>query len=107
MVRQKEGAVKRVRIVSLCLGVALALMLAGIVWAGSAPDTKLDWRLLSGGGAPAAGAGLALNASLGQTAIGASSSGDSGYALGAGFWYGAEGGGWAYRAYLPVTMREY
>ena len=95
-----------VRIISLCLGVALIWMLAAVVWAGSAADAGLDWRLVSGGGAPASGAGVSLVASLGQTAIGPS--GGSGYTLGAGFWYGmGRGGGWAYQAYLPVTMREY
>jgi hypothetical protein len=106
MVGHKEGRVNSLRIISLCLGVALVWMLAAVVWAGSTADGSLDWRLISGGGAPASGTGVSLVVSLGQTAIGPS--GGGGYTLGAGFWYGMGGGeGWAYQVYLPVTMREY
>ena len=81
------------------------LLLAGVVWAGSADGTAMDWHVLSSGGAPAGSSSgaVALNGSLGQTAIGSSSG--PGAALGAGFWYGLGEGG--YRLYLPVVLRNH
>lgn len=80
-------------------------LLASVVWAGSSDGTAVDWSVLSGGGAPAessAGA-VALNGSLGQTAIGPS---DGDVSIGAGFWYGLarEEGYWIY---LPLVLRNY
>ena len=95
-----RAQVIRVGLVALPL-----LLLAGIAWAGSSDGTAMDWHVLSSGGAPAGSSSgaVALNGSLGQTAIGSSSG--PGAALGAGFWYGL--GKAAYRLYLPVVLRNY
>ena len=81
------------------------LLLVGVVWAANSDGTAMDWHVLGGGGTPAesSSGSVALNGSLGQTAIGSSSG--PGAALGAGFWYGLGEGG--YRLYLPVVLRNY
>ena len=81
------------------------LLLAGVVWASSSDGTAMDWHVLSSGGAPAGSSSgaVALNGSLGQTAIGSSSG--TGAAVGAGFWYGLGEG--VYEIYLPVVLRNY
>jgi hypothetical protein len=85
--------------------VLACLALAGVTWAGSADGTAVDWQVLSGGGAPAvSGSGhVALNGSLGQTAIGYSSTSHG--ALDAGFWYGVGEG--KFQIYLPLVLRQY
>lgn len=87
----------------LGLGTLLIFLLIGVVWAGSSAHYAIDWQLLSGGGAPAAsGSGdVALNGSLGQTAIG--TSGSEHYSLGAGYGYGTAPG--EQRIYLPIVLR--
>jgi hypothetical protein len=81
------------------------LLLASIAWAGSSDGTAIDWSVLGGGGAPAESSSgvLTLNGTLGQTAIGSSSS--PGATLGAGFCYGLRKG--LYRLYLPVVLRNF
>jgi hypothetical protein len=86
----------------LALLLLLTILLAGAVWAGSSDGTAVDWSVLSGGGAPAAGGAVTLNGTLGQTAIGPGASTHAD--LGAGFWYGLGEGG--YRLYLPVVLRN-
>ncbi|HSR29388.1 MAG TPA: hypothetical protein VLY63_02410 [Anaerolineae bacterium] len=86
------------------LAALLVLLLAGVAAAGSSGPHAVDWQVLTGGGAPAvSGSGLvALNGSLGQTAIGSSAIGDT--SLGAGFWYAT--GEHNYQIYLPITLRN-
>lgn len=95
-----KGRAIRVGLVALPL-----FLLASVVWAGSSPQYGLDWQVLSGGGAPAeSSSGLvAMNGTLGQTAIGPS---DGDVSIGAGFWYGLarEEGYWIY---LPLVLRNY
>jgi hypothetical protein len=79
------------------------LAVAGAVRAGSSVDSAVHWQVMSGGGAPALSGSVALNGSLGQTAIGPSDG--RGVSLGAGFWYGA-GPGKAYPVYLPLVLRN-
>jgi hypothetical protein len=95
-----RAQVIRVGLVALPL-----LLLVSIAWAGSSDGTAMDWHVLSSGGAPAesSSGAVALNSTLGQTAIGSSSS--SGATVGAGFWYGLGEG--AYPLYLPVVLRTY
>lgn len=99
-----RAQVIRAGLAALSLLLLAALSLAGIAWAGSSDGTAVDWSVLSGGGAPAeSGSGhLALNGTLGQTAIGPGAS--TGADLGAGFWYGL--GESAYRLYLPLVLRN-
>ena len=100
-----RAQVIRAGLAGLPLLLLAGLTLAGITWAGSADGIAVDWSVLSGGGASAeSGSGtVALNSTLGQTAIGSSSG--PGATLGAGFWYGSGEG--AYRLYLPVVLRRY
>jgi hypothetical protein len=95
----------RVGLIALPPLLLAGLALAGIAWAGSSDGTAVDWYVLSGGGAPAesSSGAVALNGTLGQTAIGSSSA--PGATLGAGFWYGL--GERIYRLYLPVVLRNY
>ena len=97
---------------SLHVGLAVSMLLllaglalAGLVYAGSADGTAVDWVVLSGGGSPASSSSgrVSLNGTLGQTAIG-SSTGPGG-TLGAGFWYGLGQG--IYEVYLPLTLRNH
>ena len=61
--------------------------------------------MLSGGGAPAAsGSGrVALNGSLGQSAIGVSALGSGGTVLRSGYWPGTAQAGW--EILLPIVLR--
>ena len=100
----------KTRIATLGLATLLIFFLAGVVWAGSSDSFAIDWRVMSGGGAPAvSGSGnVALNGSLGQTAIGPSASTGGEYALGAGYWSGqgpASAPGEQY-IYLPVVLGD-
>ena len=90
---------------ALSLLLLAGLSLAGIAWAGRSDGAAVDWSVLSGGGAPAesSSGAVALNGTLGQTAIGSSSG--TGATVGAGFWYGLGEG--LYRLYLPVLLRNH
>ena len=96
---------KGTRVALAGLVALLLFLLAGTVWAGSSDGIAVDWSVLSGGGAPlsSSSGAVALNGSLGQTAIGWS--GATHGSLGAGFWYGAGEG--IYTVYLPLVMRNH
>ncbi len=80
----------------LCLLVGSALAL-------SSANFRLDWFVpLVGGGGPASSTHYAINFTVGQTAIGASSS--THYAAGLGYWYG---GARQYRIFLPLVLNNY
>jgi hypothetical protein len=64
----------------------------------AAQSYTLDWCVIGGGG----NAGIELNSTVGQTAIGWSTGTQR---LGSGFWYGV--GTADYRLYLPLTLRNY
>ena len=90
---------------TLFWALVLLLLLAGVVLADTVQIPSVDWQVLSGGGAPAvSGSGeVALNGTLGQTAIGSSSI--SNRVLGAGFWYGVGEG--VFEIYLPLVLRNF
>ena len=96
---------RHARMVLLILVLLLTVLGATAAWAGSSGDMEVSWQVLSGGGAPvAAGSGqVALNGSLGQTAIGPAAGGDN--ALGSGFWYGV-GPALTEKLYLPALLRN-
>ena len=77
-----------------------------VVWAGSSVHTNLFWQVLNSGGVPATSGSshIALNGSLGQTAIGISSSADSATVLRSGYWPGTMGAGW--EVLLPIIIRS-
>ncbi len=82
---------------------ATLLILAGGALTMSSANYRLDWFIpLTGGGGPASSDHYAVNLTVGQTAIDASSS--INYDIGLGFWRGATGV--RYRIYLPLIVRE-
>lgn len=78
------------------------LLLSQISLAMSSAHYRLDWftPLTGGGGGAASSAHYAINFTVGQTVIGASSS--ASYQVGLGYWYGAASGG---RVYLPLILK--
>jgi len=78
-------------------------LLAGSALAMSSSNYRLDWftPLTGGGGGAASSANYAVNLTVGQTAIGASSS--ASYGVGLGYWYGAVA---QYKVFLPVVLRQ-
>jgi hypothetical protein len=79
---------------------ALLLLISG-VRAMSSDNYRLDWftPLTGGGGGPAASVHYTVNLTVGQSAVGASSS--TNYGAGLGYWYGIRG----YHIYLPLVLR--
>jgi hypothetical protein len=99
----------KMRITALGLAILLIILLlglavAGVVRAGSSDGITVDWSVLSGGGASAKSSSgtVALNGTLGQTAIGPSAATHG--SLSAGFWYGA--GERMSTVYLPLVLRN-
>ena len=91
---------------AILLALAAFLLLTGSVLAMSSTNYRLDWYvpLTGGGGGPSSSTNYAVNFTVGQSVIGASSSTD--YAAGLGYWYGAvadamEGHG----TYLPLILK--
>ncbi len=91
------------RLFSYGLILLLLLLLAGVVWAGPSSGFSVDWSVLSGGGAPATSSNIAADGSLGQTAIGNSTSSSNNISLDAGYWVGARKNEW--QLHLPVIMQ--
>lgn len=87
----------------ILLTLTALLIMAGGVLAMSSDNYRLDWfTLLAGGaGGPAGSAHYAVNLTVGQTAIGVSSS--SSYQACLGYWCG----GSFYRIHLPLVLRDY
>jgi hypothetical protein len=96
---------KKTRVVALGIVILLALLVGGVAWALSPAASDIDWRVFSGGGAPASSSSgvVSVNSSLGQTAIGLSSS--SSYNLSSGYWY-SSGATFSY-VYLPFVARGF
>jgi hypothetical protein len=90
------------RITILLFLVVLLLLVAGSAEAMFSTNYRLDWftPMTGSGGGPAGSANYAVNLTVGQTAIGASSSAN--YGAGLGYWYGAAA---PYRSYLPLVRR--
>lgn len=70
------------------LMMVLVLIVTGAAVASYIGTITIDWSVLSGGGAPSTAGDVTINGSLGQTAVGSSSSGSGTTELGSGFWYG-------------------
>ena len=88
---------------TILLALTAILLLAGSVLAMSSTNYRLDWftPMTGGGGAPASSASYAVNFTVGQTAIGASSSAN--YGVGLGYWYSATA---QFRIFLPVVLKN-
>jgi len=80
------------------------LLLAGVALAMESDNYRLDWftPLTGSGGGAASSAHYAANFTVGQTAIGASSSASYGGCLG--YWCGAAV---EYEIYLPAVLRDF
>jgi hypothetical protein len=77
-----------------------SLLLAGGVLAMSSDNYRLDWFTLAGcGGGPSGSGNYAVNLTVGQTAIGVSSS--SNYQVCLGYWCETAG---PWRIYLPLVL---
>lgn len=87
----------------ILLTLAVLLLLADGALAMSSANYKLDWftPMTGGGGGPSSSANYAVNFTVGQSVIGASSSAN--YQAGLGYWYG---GAVEHRIYLPVILRN-
>jgi hypothetical protein len=95
---------KKTWIVAFGLAALLIFTLFGSAWAGSSSHYAINWQALSGsGGRSETTSGVTLNAILGQTAGGLSSS--DGYGLSAGYLYG--GGSQNMRAFFPRLTNNY
>ncbi len=92
------------RMAFLLPALGVLLLLAGGALAMSSANYRLDWftPLTGGGGGPANSANYAVNFTVGQSAIGASTSTNYGVCLG--YWCGA---GEQYRVYLPLVLRDF
>ena len=91
----------------LLLTLAALLLLAGRVLAMSSANYRLDWftPLTGGGGGRASSTNYAVNFTVGQSAIGASTS--TNYRGCLGYWCGiAEAAAVSYRIYLPLVLRN-
>jgi len=91
------------RITILLLLAVLLLLMVSSAGAMFSDNYRLDWftPMTGGGGGPSGSANYAVNLTVGQTVIGASS--NANYEAGLGYWYGAAV---QYRMYLPVLLRN-
>jgi hypothetical protein len=89
----------------LAIALVCTLLLVGNALAMSSTNFRLDWftPLTGGGGGPISSTNFKINYTLGQTAIGASSS--TNYKVGLGFWYGVDGA--SNSIYLPLVLKNY
>jgi hypothetical protein len=85
----------------------VAVFVCGLLLASSAlalsAAYRLDWfvPLTGGGGGPANSTNYKVNLTVGQTAIGASTS--TNYKASLGYWYGIP----AYNFYLPLVLKNF
>jgi hypothetical protein len=90
------------KVLALVMAVLAVLLLSGSALAMSSANYRLDWfvPLTGGGGGPAASANYAANFTVGQSAIGASTS--ASYSTGLGYWYGVAA---FIKNFLPLLLR--
>jgi hypothetical protein len=90
------------KLVTIALVLVCCLLLAGAVQAMSSANYALRWftPLTGGGGGVAASANYGVNLTVGQTAIGATSS--AGYGAGLGYWYGMQPS----KMRLPLVLKS-
>ena len=96
----------RKRLVVLLMVLLCALWLAQTTLAMSSTNYRLDWftPLTGGGGGAASSTNYGINLTVGQSAIGGSSS--TNYAAGLGYWYGIGSGvAQQFQVYLPIVIK--
>jgi len=91
-------------ITTLAVTLLCILLTAGVVWAMTSTNYRLDWftPLNSSGGGVASSTNYSANFSVGQTAIGTSSSTNYGGCLG--YWCRAAT---EYKIYLPLMLKNH
>jgi len=91
---------KKTKILILCLAAVVVLLVAGIAIAAPMGITyTVDWWVFSGGGAPSSDGDYEMNASLGQSIIGRSSS--TNYSIDHGYWLKG-----AYKTFFPLVLKQ-
>ena len=95
----------KTRFVAIIGALVVLYLLAGMALAMSSANYRLDWftPLTSGGGGSASSTNYAVNLTMGQAAIGGSSSAN--YTAGLGYWYGY-GVEQSFQVYLPVVIKN-
>ena len=96
----------RKRLGMLLMVLLCALWLAQVTLAMSSTNYRLDWftPLTSGGGGAASSTNYTVNLTVGQSAIGGSSSAN--YAIGLGYWYGIGSSvAQQFKIYLPIVIK--
>jgi hypothetical protein len=101
--KEKKGLMKKS---TPLLTLVVLILLAGSALAMSSDNYRLDWftPLTGGGGGAANSTNYAVNFTVGQTAIGISSSTNYGTRLG--YWCDTTAAG-QFRIYLPLVLRNY
>jgi hypothetical protein len=92
----------KTRLVATIGALVILCLMAGGALAMSSAEYRLDWftPLTSGGGGAASSTNYAVNLTVGQAAIGGSSSAN--YVAGLGYWYGFE---LQFPLYLPIVVK--
>jgi hypothetical protein len=92
---------------TILLALAALLLLTGVTLAMDSDRYRLDWftPLTGAGGGAASSANYAVNLTVGQSAIGPSSSTNYGGYLG--YWCEVSVAVAAYDLYLPLLLRDY
>jgi len=104
----KGGIMKARRLTWLLVAAICALVLVGSALAMSSTNYRLDWFTLlnSSSGGASDSTNYAINFTVGQTAIYASSSAN--YEARLGYWFGSVGtGGARYKIYIPLVLRNF
>jgi len=91
---------------TILLALAAFLLLGSVAFAlAPPPGMALNWWVMGGGEEPRSSGSLRINATIGQPAIGRSSSGP--LALSWGYWYGQAPSVLPPRGYLPLVLRQH
>ncbi len=92
--------------VVLWIAILCCLVLASVALGAMSSDNYgVPWDARYGGGGLTSSAKYAINATVGQGAIGWTDS--TNYGLCSGFWCGAGAGAAGARVYLPIILRDY
>ena len=90
---------------TILLALAAFLLLGSVAFALAPPGMALNWWVMGGGEERRSSGSLRINATIGQPAIGRSSSGP--LALSWGYWYGQAPSVLPPRGYLPLVLRQH
>jgi putative copper export protein len=97
-----DEAMSKRKIAALTAALLCLLLLVGQVAAMGSDDYAVNWDVIGGGGEPIASTNFALNATVGQGAIGLKSSASHG--LCTGYWCGAAVEA---KVFVPLVLRDH